>query len=65
MKKYLSISYRNLGHWDVWDEDQRLCTIRGKEGNVTVSKHYSDIPNKEFANVSRATQYICDYFMRV
>ena len=65
MKKYLSISHRNPGHWDVWDKDQRLCRIRGEAGNVSVYRHYSDIQDKAgFATVSDAVQYIFDHFMR-
>lgn len=64
MTEYFDVSYRNPGHWDIYDKTGRLCKIRGEAGNVCVYNDYGDIKNKEgFKTVIEAMQYICEHLM--
>ena len=64
MKKKIEIHYRNPGHWDIWDSEQRLCRIRGEKGDFCVLRHYSDIENKEgFSTVSDCMVHVLKHFM--
>jgi len=62
--EYFDVSYRNPGHWDIYDKTKRLCRIRGEAGNFCVYRDYGDIESKEgFNTVGEAMQYICGHYM--
>lgn len=64
MKEYFDVTYRNPGHWDIYDKTKRLCKIRGEAGNFCVYNDYGDFTNKEgFATVAEAMQYITNHLM--
>jgi hypothetical protein len=64
MEKYFDVTYRNEGHWDIYNKDKRLCKIRGEAGNFCVYNDYGNIKNKEgFITVANAMEYICTQLM--
>ena len=66
MTDYFSVTRRNTGHWDIWDEHRRLFCIRGKPGAFFVRDERPDAgPTRGgFATVGTAMEWICAELMR-
>ena len=65
MIPYFSVSRRNCGHWDIYDEQKRLFCIRGGPGKYYV-RDDCEIPcppTIEFQTVGGCMQYITDKLM--
>lgn len=59
---------RNYGHWDIWNDKERIYRIRGGPGSYTVIPDSSKIEiEKEeplnFNSVQACMSYICDKLM--
>jgi len=59
-----SVIYRNYGHWDICNKNERIFQIRGGPGNYKViNKCNRDIFDKDFKTVNACMGYICDKLM--
>jgi hypothetical protein len=63
--KGFQVVNRNYGHWDVWQNDERIYRIRGGPGKYWVSGDYSrrEEKAKTFKTVQACMSYICDELM--
>ena len=62
---HFNVIYRNYGHWDIWQNDERIYCIRGGPGKYIVLGDNSrrDEPKQIFKTVSTCMSYICDKLM--
>lgn len=60
------VVYRSYGHWDIYQQEGRIFTIRGGPGKYCVfderEDHRREEP-KEFKTVQACMSYICDDLM--
>lgn len=63
--KSFSVNYRNYGHWDIWQNEERIYRIRGGPGKYWVSGEHSkrEDQGKEFKTVQACMAYISDTLM--
>ena len=59
------VVYRNYGHWDIWQNNERIYRIRGGPGKYWISGEHSrqDDQDKEFKTVQACMTYITDLLM--
>lgn len=59
------VVYRNYGHWDIWQNNERIYRIRGGPGKYWISgEHFrQDDQDKEFKTVQACMTYITDLLM--
>ena len=65
MMKNFNVVNRNYGHWDIYQDDERIFRLRGGPGNYWISGDYSrsDNQGKTFKTVQACMSYICDELM--
>ena len=63
--KGFQVEYRNYGHWDIYQNNERIYRIRGGPGKYWVSGDYSKQSDqgKEFKTLQMAIGYITDLLM--
>ena len=59
------VVYRNYGHWDIWQNNERIYCIRGGPGKYWISGEHSrqDDQDKEFKTLQACMTYITDLLM--
>ena len=59
------VVYRNYGHWDIWQNNERIYRIRGGPGKYWISGEHSrqDDQDKEFKTLQACMTYITDLLM--
>jgi hypothetical protein len=59
------VVYRNYGHWDIWQNNERIYRIRGGPGKYWISGEHSRQydQDKEFKTVQACMTYITDLLM--
>lgn len=58
------VVYRNYGHWDIWQKNERIYRIRGGPSKYWVSgDHSRQGETAEFNTVSACMSYITDKLM--
>ena len=59
------VRYRNYGHWDIWQNDERIYRIRGGPGKYCVIGKHSKGADQDnnFKTVQACMSYICDTLM--
>jgi hypothetical protein len=59
------VIYRNYGHWDIYQKDERIYRIRGGPGKYCVIGEYSKESDQDnhFKTVQACMSYICDTLM--
>lgn len=59
------VIYRNYGHWDIWQNNERIYRIRGGPGKYWVSGDNSkrNDQRKDFKTVQACVSYITDILM--
>lgn len=50
-------------HWDVWNNELRLCKIRGEKNNYCVYPDHGHIPEARFNSLQECFAYVTSYYL--
>lgn len=65
MEQNFSFTYRNPGHWDVYNHEKRIYRIRGESGDYWVDDERirGDLAVRRFKTITAAVAFIADDLM--